>query len=106
MEAYSIPEGMDTVTLPLDDGTDLVCDVVMMFTVDDQEYIALLPPDGYDEEGTVYLYRYFDAEQEEDIVVESIDSDEEWEKVADAYDEILDSEEFKAYMELDELLDD
>ena len=106
METYSIPEGMDTVTLPLDDGTDLVCDVGMMFTVDDQEYIALLPPDGYDEEGTVYLYRYYDAEKEEDIVVESIDSDEEWEKVADAYDEILDSEEFKAYMELDELLND
>ena len=40
METYSIPEGMDTVTLPSDDGTDLVCDVVMMFTVDDQEYIA------------------------------------------------------------------
>ena len=57
METYSIPEGMDTVTLPLDDGTDLVCDVVMMFTVDDQEYIALLPPDGYDEEGTVYLMK-------------------------------------------------
>ena len=52
------------------------------------------------------MYRYYDAEKEEDIVVESIDSDEEWEKVADAYDEILDSEEFKAYMELDELLND
>ena len=106
METYSIPEGMDTVTLPLDDGTELVCDVAMMFTVDDQEYIALLPPEGYDEEGTVYLYRYYDADKEEDIVIESIESDEEWEKVADAYDEILDSEDFKAYMELEELLDD
>lgn len=106
METYSIPEGMDTVTLPLDDGTELVCDVAMLFTVDDQEYIALLPPEGYDEEGTVYLYRYYDADKEEDIVIESIESDEEWEKVADAYDEILDSEDFKAYMELEELLDD
>ena len=95
METYSIPEEMDAVTLPLDDGTELVCEVVMIFTVDDQDYVALLPPDGYDEEGTVYLYRFFDADQEEDIVVESIDSDEEWEKVADAYDEILDIEEFE-----------
>lgn len=99
METYSMPEGMDTVTLPLDDGTELVCEVVMIFTVDDQDYIALLPPDGYDEEGTVYLYRFFDADQEEDIVVESIDSDEEWEKVADAYDEILDLEEFNELLD-------
>ena len=94
-----MPEGMDTVTLPLDDGTEIVCEVVMIFTVDDQDYIALLPPDGYDEEGTVYLYRFFDADQEEDIVVESIDSDEEWEKVADAYDEILDLEEFNELLD-------
>lgn len=106
MEMYHIPEGFDTVTLPLDDGSEIVCDVAMMFTVDDQEYIALLPPEGYDEEGTVYLYRYYDADREEDIVIESIASDEEWEKVADAYDEILDSEDFKAYMELEDLLDD
>lgn len=99
METYSMPEGMDTVTLPLDDGTEIVCEVVMIFTVDDQDYIALLPPDGYDEEGTVYLYRFFDADQEEDIVVESIDSDEEWEKVADAYDEILDLEEFNELLD-------
>lgn len=106
METYTIPETMDTVTLPLEDGSELECDVAMLFTVEDQTYIALLPPEGYDEEGTVYLYRYYDADKEEDIVIESIDSDEEWEKVADAYDEILDSEEFKAYMELDDLLDD
>lgn len=106
METYTIPETMDTVTLPLEDGSELECDVAMLFTVEDQAYIALLPPEGYDEEGTVYLYRYYDADKEEDIVIESINSDEEWEKVADAYDEILDSEEFKAYMELDDLLDD
>ena len=48
-----------TVTLTLDDGTDLECVVLTIFEAADREYIALLPLDGNEaEDGEVYLYRY------------------------------------------------
>jgi len=73
-----------TVTLTLDDGTDLECVVLTIFEAADKEYIALLPLDGNEaEDGEVYLYRYSeDAEGNPDI--QNIESDEEYEIVADA----------------------
>ena len=83
-----------TVTLTLDDGTDLECVVLTIFEAADKEYIALLPLDGNEaEDGEVYLYRYSeDAEGNPDI--QNIESDEEYEIVADAFDEFLDTAEY------------
>ena len=48
-----------TVTLTLDDGSQLECVVLTIFVAGKREYIALLPMDGQEaEEGEVYLYRY------------------------------------------------
>ena len=84
-----------TVTLTLDDGTDLECVVLTIFEAADREYIALLPLDGNEaEDGEVYLYRYTeDANGNPDI--QNIESDEEYEIVADAFDELLDTEEYE-----------
>ena len=84
-----------TVTLTLDDGTDLECVVLTIFEAADKEYIALLPLDGNEaEDGEVYLYRYTeDADGNPDI--QNIESDEEYEIVADAFDELLDTEEYE-----------
>ena len=81
-----------TVTLTLDDGTELECVVLTIFEAADKEYIALLPLDGNEaEDGEVYLYRYTeDADGNPDI--QNIESDEEYEIVADAFDEFLDTE--------------
>lgn len=83
-----------TVTLTLDDGTELECVVLTIFEAGDKEYIALLPLDGKEaEDGEVYLYRYTeDANGNPDL--ENIVSDEEYEIVADAFDELLDTEEY------------
>lgn len=84
-----------TVTMTLEDGTELECDVVAIFPVDGQDYIALLPDkviEGY-EENEVFLYRYAELEGD-DISLEPIDNEEEYEAVADAFDELLDEEEF------------
>ena len=48
------------VSMTLEDGTELECDVIAIFPVGDREYIALLPDKvipGY-EENEVFLYRY------------------------------------------------
>lgn len=82
----------DTVTLTLEDNTELVCDVITIFPCQDKQYIALLPQDA-GEEGEVYLYEFIQKENDE-IELVNIESDDEFEAVSDAFDEWLDSAEF------------
>ena len=95
-----IPEDDDTMTLIFDDGAEIECAVIAVFPVGERNYIALLPfeDQGVDED-EVYIYRFIAAENAEDVQLEDIETDEEWEIVSDAFDELLDSEEF------DELFD-
>lgn len=84
-----------TVSMTLEDGTELECDVIAIFPVEDKDYIALLPNkpvEGFDE-NEVFLYRYKELEGD-DIELAQIESEEEYEAVADAFDELLDEEEF------------
>lgn len=92
-----------TVTLTLDGGTELECVVLTIFEAGEKEYIALLPLDGREaEDGEVYLYRYVeDINGNPDL--ENIDSDEEYEIVADAFDELLDSAEYDELVSEDEV---
>ena len=94
-----------TVNITLDDGTDLECVVLTIFEAADKEYIALLPLDGNEaEDGEVYLYRYSeDAEGNPDI--QNIESDEEYEIVADAFDEFLDTAEYDEIVSEEDLDD-
>ena len=70
-----------TVDLELDDGSHVTCAVVTILTVSGKDYIALLPLN-------------------EEPALGYIEDDEEYEAVADAFDEFLDTAEF------DELVDD
>ena len=59
-----------------------------------RDYIALLPLDenGENEDGEVFIYRYDNSQGTP--VLENIESDEEYEAVADAFDEMLDAAEY------------
>lgn len=84
------------VTLDMDDGTQVDCEIVTIFDVNDQDYIVLLPldEDGEEnEEGTVYLYRYFEDE-DGNPSLENIQDDEEYEAVEERFDELLDEVQF------------
>ncbi len=89
-----------TVSMTLDDGTELNCDVIAIFPAGENNYIALLPDrvvDGY-EEGEIFLYRCIEHENDElELIV--IESEEEYELAADAFDELLDEEEFNNFSE-------
>ena len=98
---YETPEENDeemTVTLDLDDGTSVTCAIVTILTVRDQDYIVLLPldADGENQDGEVWFYRYHEDENDPNAEPELgyIDDDEEYEIVADAFDEYLDNAEF------------
>ena len=103
------PDEMDgeemTVTLTLDDGKGLECVVLTIFPAGDKEYIALLPiEDEEAEDGEVYLYRYTEDEDGQPNL-ENIEDDDEYEIVADAFDELLDEQEYDELVGEDELDD-
>ena len=92
-----------TVTLTLDDDTEVECVVLTIFNAGEREYIALLPVEGADsEEGEVYLYRYRETEDGEPTL-DNIEDDDEYEVVADAFDELLDAQEYDELVGEDEL---
>lgn len=92
-----------TVTLTLDDDTEVECVVLTIFNAGEREYIALLPVEGAEsEEGEVYLYRYSETEAGEPSL-DNIEDDDEYELVADAFDELLDEQEYDELVGEDEL---
>jgi uncharacterized protein YrzB (UPF0473 family) len=89
-----------TVTLTLDNDEVIECAVLTIYSVDNKEYIALLPldEDGDNEEGDVFIYRYVETEDGEPTL-ENIEDDDEYEAAADAFDEWLDEQEFEDIVE-------
>ncbi len=93
-----------TVTLTLDDDSTLECAIVGIFDALNKEYIALLPLDenGQNEDGEVYLYRYsVDSNGKPEL--DNIESDEEYDAVSEAFDEMLDAMEYDELVSEDEL---
>ena len=95
-----------TVELELDDGTNVNCAIVTILTVNKQDYIVLLPldEDGENSDGEVWFYRYRENPDDpnEEPELGYIDDDDEYEAVADAFDEYLDSEEFDELVKEDD----
>ena len=85
-----------TVTLTLDNDEELECDVLTIFEVDGQQYIALLPlnDDGESEDGQIYLYRLTDNGEEEEPGLENILDDEEFDRVSGAFNEWMEEQDF------------
>ena len=95
-----------TVELDLEDGSKVVCAIITILTVDEQDYIVLLPldEDGNNDDGEVWFYRYSENPQDpnEEPELGFIDSEEEYEAVAEAFDEYLDGCEFDELIEEEE----
>ena len=83
---------LETITLTLDDDTEMECAILGIFEVEgieDKEYIALLPT----EDETVLLYQYREDENGEEMYLDNIQDDDEFEKVSAAFDELFNEEE-------------
>ena len=78
-----------TVTLTLDDDTEVECVVLTVFNAGDSE------------EGEVYLYRYSETEDGTPNL-DNIEDDDEYEIVAEAFDELLDAQEYDELVGEDE----
>lgn len=76
-----------TLNLELDSGETVECEVVGTFEVDEKEYIALLPEN--DDRVLIYIYQ----EEGDDLVLENIEDEDEFERVSDTFWEIFGDEE-------------
>ncbi len=84
------------VTLELEDGQEEDCEILTIFTVGEQDYIALKAisdSDEENEEDEIFLYRYYEDE-DGNPSLDNIQDDEEYEAVSDRFDELLDEAEF------------
>ena len=86
------PESHNTITLTLDDDTEVECAILTVFPVENQEYIALLPLDenGQNQDGEVYLYK-FSHTHKGDPMLANIESDEEYASAAEAFDIVIEN---------------
>lgn len=84
----------DTISLILDDNQEVECDILAIFPIKEQFYVALMPQQpipGY-EEGEYFLYRY--TSDGDNVTLSDIESETEWEAVEDKFEELLDEDEF------------
>lgn len=87
---------MDIMYLTLDDDTELECEVLGIFEVEDKEYIALLPL----EEEEVLLYEYVELEDEEFDLL-PIEDEKEFELISEAFTALYSDDEYED-LEFDE----
>lgn len=82
----------NTISLTLDDDTEVECAVLTIYPVEEKEYIALLPLDenGQNNSGEVYLY-VFSRTENGDPMLANIESDDEYAKAAEAFNTILEN---------------
>ena len=84
------------VTLSLDNGTEVSCEILTIFTAGERDYIVLMPLDDAGnppDDGTVYIYRYEEDETGAPSL-ENIPDDEECALVEERFDELLDEAAF------------
>ncbi len=87
------------VTLDLEDDGEVECQVLTIFEVEGQDYIVLLPLESADnEEGEIYIYRYFEDENGEPGL-DNIETEEEFELVSEVFDQLVEDGEYDEIIE-------
>ncbi|MCM1245565.1 MAG: DUF1292 domain-containing protein [Roseburia sp.] len=90
------------VSLELEDGTQLECEVVYIFEWEGDDYAVLTPVDEKIEEIYFFGIEIEDNNGEPEITLLQIDDDDTLEALADVFDEILDNEELDRFGEPEE----
>lgn len=97
-------EKENIVILTDEDGVDSEFEIVTILNVDNNEYCVLYPVDSEDDDAIVL--KLIQDDKGDDMLTE-IEDDDEFEKVAEAYEEWAEeNEEYGEYSEEDEDFDD
>lgn len=102
MSNTNLPEGYPeeemSVEIQLEDGRNVMCDVVTILEVAGNEYVVLQPQgqSPVEPEQEVWFYRYSENPDDpnEEPQLEYIDDDNEYDLVLDAFEEYLDNQLF------------
>lgn len=76
------------ITLLDEEGNEVECEIIDFFQYEDKEYAVLLPTNEEDP----YILRV-DKDEDGSEVFAVIEDDEEFDKVAEAYDQLVDEDE-------------
>ena len=85
------------VTITLEDDSEIECEVLTIFEVEEQDYIALLHDKG-EEDGEIFIYRYFEDEDGEPGL-DNIETQEEFDMVSEVFDSIVEDGEYDEIIE-------
>ena len=78
------------VTVELDNGEEMDCEILTIFDAGERDYIVLLPVDEHGtplDEEQVFIYRYVEDENGTPLL-DNIASDEEYELVSKRFEEV------------------
>lgn len=82
------------ITLIDEEGVEHKFEVEAILDLEDEKYAVLLPMnEDYANSNEAIIMRFGMDENGEEVLFD-IESDEEWDKVADAYDEVVDEDDF------------
>ena len=92
-DIFPVDENDDDVmvTIELDDGSELDCEILTIFDVGDKDYIVLMPVDETGEplnDTEVLIYRYLEDPDTGEPSLDNIETDEEYEAVGKRFEEI------------------
>lgn len=76
-----------------EDGAEHEFEVLDIIEVDGAEYAILFPVEEEDEEVDEAIILKIGTDENGEEILHEIEDDEEWEKVADAYDSMMEEEE-------------
>ena len=103
MAKYDNVDEEMTVDITLENDEVVTCAVITILEVEGKDYIVLLPldEDGNNDDGEVWFYGYSENPNDPNEEPERsyIEDDDEYEAVADAFDEYLDNCEFDELIE-------
>lgn len=80
---YEFLDDEKTIELVLDDGTKMTCDVIGIFEVDEEEYIALAEPNN--DNILIYIFE----ENGKEINLKNIESKEKYVEVSEVFMELF-----------------
>ena len=94
----------ETVEIELDQGEIVNCAIMIVLTVNNKDYIVLLPLDknGQNHDGNVWFYEFIWDGSDKEPELGYISDDAEYEAVSEAFDLYLDDVEFDELVELPE----
>ena len=84
------------IPIEMEDGSEVECEVLAIFPVNGKQYIALIDKDN--EDNDIWMYRFVPVGEEE-FNIEDIEDDKEFEKVEDAFNQMVEAAEIDAVID-------